>query len=234
MGAERVDVALIVPVLNEARLCGQLAVELGRLAPRAEVIVVDGGSQDGTRETLAAAAPRAGFRLLDGPRGRATQMNAGAAAAQAPVLLFLHADTRLPDDAFTAVRRVLDDGAVGGCFRLRIASADPRLRLAASIINLRSRFLPSASGDQAIFCRRDAFERLGGFRPLALCEDLDLVTRLGQAGRFGLCNAAVETSARRWQRGGVNRTIALMWALRLGYHLGVAPSTLQRFYGDAR
>jgi rSAM/selenodomain-associated transferase 2 len=235
MGAGRLDdVALIMPVLNEAQLCPELTVELRRLADSAEVVVVDGGSHDGTREALATAAPAGGFRFIDGPRGRATQMNAGAAAARAPVLLFLHADTRLPRDAFAALRGVLDGGAVGGCFRLRIASADPRLRLAASIINARSRLLPSASGDQAIFCRRDAFERLGGFREMELCEDLDLVTRLGSLGRFGLCNSAVETSARRWQRLGVNRTIALMWALRLGYHLGVPPSTLQRFYGDVR
>jgi rSAM/selenodomain-associated transferase 2 len=236
MGAERVarDVALIVPVLNEARLCAELTGTLTRLARHAEVIVVDGGSTDGTRDTLAGAAQRGGFRLVDAPRGRAHQMNAGAAATHAPVLLFLHADTRLPDEAFTAVRRAIAGGAVGGCFRLRIATTDPRLRLAASIINIRSRLYASASGDQAIFCRRDAFEQLGGFRPIALCEDLDLVARLSDHGRFALCAPAVETSARRWETHGVNRTIALMWALRLGFHLGVPPSALQRLYGDAR
>jgi rSAM/selenodomain-associated transferase 2 len=225
-----VDLALIVPVLNEARLCAQLGASLASLAGRCEVLVADGGSTDGTREQLRAA----GLRLIDAPRGRATQMNAGAAATRAPVLLFLHADTRLPTGAPEQIRHTVDTGAVGGCFKLRIDSPDPRLRLAASIINLRSRLMPSASGDQAIFCRRDAFDRLGGFRPIPLMEDLDLVGRLSSLGRFALCNAAVETSARRWESRGVNRTIALMWALRLGYHLGVAPSTLQRLYGDAR
>lgn len=225
-----VDIALIVPVLNEARLCAQLCASLALSARDCEVVVVDGGSSDTTREQIHAA----GLRLIDGPRGRATQMNAGAAATRAPVLLFLHADTRLPAGAPEQIRRILDDGAVGGCFKLRIDSPDPRLRLAASIINLRSRLMPSASGDQAIFCRRDAFERLGGFRPIPLMEDLDLVGRLSSLGRFALCDAAVETSARRWESRGVNRTIALMWALRLGYHLGVDPSTLQRLYGDAR
>jgi rSAM/selenodomain-associated transferase 2 len=227
-------IGVIVPVLNEARLVGELVPALERLAREAEVIVVDGGSADGTRASLALAAARGSFRLVDAPRGRASQMNAGALASTAPILLFLHADTRLPAGALERVRRAIDGGAVGGCFKLRIATADPRLRLAASIINLRSRLLPSATGDQAIFVRRDAFERLGGFRPIALCEDLDLVGRLAALGRFAPVDAVVETSARRWRANGVTRTIALMWALRLGYHLGVDPSTLHRLYGEAR
>lgn len=234
MGAPAI--ALVVPVLDEARLVPELSVELRRLAATLEVVVVDGGSQDGTAEGL---RDRAGdsYRVIEAPRGRASQMNAGAAATCAPILLFLHADTRLPDGAPEAIERVIDrggqgsgEGAIGGCFRLRIASTDPRLRLAAHLINLRSRLLPSASGDQAIFVARDAFERLGGFRELPLCEDLDLVGRLGALGRFALLDAAVETSARRWERGGVGRTIALMWALRLGYHLGVDPRALSRLY----
>jgi rSAM/selenodomain-associated transferase 2 len=222
--------ALIVPVLNEACLVHELAAELAACAPRAEVVVVDGGSDDDTRAMMERCAGGA-FRVLGGPRGRAQQMNAGARATRAPVLLFLHADTRLPAGALDAVTAAVDGGAVGGCFRLRIASADPRLRLAARLINLRSRLLPSASGDQAIFVRRSAFARLGGFRELELCEDLDLVARLRQLGRFALVDDAVETSARRWERNGVARTIALMWALRIGFHLGVDPSTLGRIYG---
>jgi rSAM/selenodomain-associated transferase 2 len=226
-------IALVVPVLDEARLVPELSAELRRLAVRLEVVVVDGGSRDGSAERLRELGGGA-YRVLDAPRGRASQMNAGAAATRAPILLFLHADTRLPDGAPEAIERVIDGGgeggAIGGCFRLRIASSDPRLRLAARLINLRSRLLPSASGDQAIFVARDAFERLGGFRELPLCEDLDLVGRLGALGRFALLDAAVETSARRWEQGGVGRTIALMWALRLGYHLGVDPRALGRLY----
>ncbi|MDB4965047.1 MAG: glycosyl transferase family 2, partial [Myxococcales bacterium] len=162
------------------------------------------------------------------------QMNAGARATAAPLLLFLHADTRLPACAFDAAERAIADGAVGGCFRVRIASADPRLKLASGIINLRSRLMASASGDQAIFVRRDVFVRIGGFREVALCEDLDLVRRVAKEGRFVLADGEVATSARRWRKYGVTRTIALMWALRLGYHLGVDPARLARFYADAR
>jgi rSAM/selenodomain-associated transferase 2 len=223
-------VAVVVPVLDEARLLGSLVPALDQLAGQAEVVVVDGGSRDGTREALAQGR----FRLIDAPRGRAVQMNAGARATSAPVLLFLHADTRLPPAGLAAITGAIDGGAVAGCFQLRIDSRDPRLRLASSIINLRSRLLPSASGDQGLFVRRDVFDAIGGYRPLALCEDLDLVARLAPRGRFACLNQTIETSARRWQRNGVNRTIALMWALRLGYHLGVDPATLQRLYGEAR
>ena len=102
--------------------------------------------------------------------------------------------------------------------------------MAARLINLRSRLLPSATGDQAIFCTRSAFDAVGGFREIELCEDLDFVQRLSRHGRFALVDATVATSARRWQQNGINRTIALMWTLRLGYHLGVAPNMLARFY----
>jgi rSAM/selenodomain-associated transferase 2 len=226
------DVALVVPVLNEARLVEELACSLDALAHRAEVVVVDGGSTDGTRDQLASRARS--FRVIDAPRGRARQMNVGARATSAPVLLFLHADTRLPDGAVELACDAVARGAVGGCFKLRIASADLRLKLAAHIINARSRFIHSATGDQAIFARRSTFEQLGGFRDLELCEDLDLTRRLRALGPIALVDAAVETSARRWERGGVSRTIALMWALRLSYHLGIDPSKLRRLYEDVR
>ena len=229
------EVALIVPVLDEARLLPSLSETLPRLARAAELVVVDGGSQDGSRDALLQLARAHDFRLLDAPRGRAAQMNAGAAATRAPVLLFLHADTRLPPDAIASAARAVAAGAVGGCFKLRITSDDPRLRLAAQLINLRSRLVPSATGDQAIFVARAAFDELAGFAALPLCEDLDLVGRLRGLGRFALVDHTVETSARRWEAHGVARTIALMWALRLGYHLGVDPRTLHRLYGhDAR
>jgi rSAM/selenodomain-associated transferase 2 len=224
-------VAVVVPVLDELRQLPALAAELGRLRDAgAEIVVVDGGSRDGTRAALDALD----LAVIGAPRGRATQMNAGARATSAPVLLFLHADTRLPDGALDAVAAAIDGGAAGGCFRVRIESRDPRLAVAARIINLRSRLLPSASGDQAIFADRAAFDRIGGYRELALCEDLDFVARLSRQGRFVCLDGEVTTSARRWQAHGVSRTIALMWALRLGYHLGVSPRLLARWYGDAR
>ncbi len=215
-------VSVIVPVLNEARVADELAGRLRGL----DAVVVDGGSSDGTHARL----QQLGVRVIDAPRGRARQMNAGARVAGGDVLLFLHADTRLPEDAIDAAGRAISAGAVGGCFRLRIDSRDPRLRLAARIITWRSRLLPSASGDQAIFCSRPVFERIGGYREIDLCEDLDLVERLRRVGRFVCVDGYASTSARRWERNGVGRTIALMWALRLGWHLGVPPSTLGRLY----
>src|SRR5205807_10557465 len=150
---------------------------------------------DGTGAALAGD----GVRVLDAPRGRAAQMNAGARATTAPFVLFLLADTRLPHCACAAVERAIAGGAAGGCFRVRIDSADPRLKLASGIINLRSRLMASASGDQAIFVRRDVFDDIGGFREVALCEDLDLVRRVAARGRFVLADGEVATSARRWQ-----------------------------------
>jgi len=224
-------VAVIVPVLDERAELPALAAELAGLQrAQAEVVIVDGGSTDGTRAEL----DRLGLAVVDAPRGRARQMNAGARATSAPILVFLHADTRLPDGALDAIGAAIDAGAAGGCFRVRIDSPDPRLAIAAAIINMRSRLIASASGDQAIFVRRDHFDRLGGYRELALCEDLDLVARLRRHGRFVLCDGAVTTSARRWHGHGVMRTIALMWTLRLGYHLGVSPNRLARWYRDAR
>jgi rSAM/selenodomain-associated transferase 2 len=224
-------VSVVVPVLNEARLAGELGQRLAGLVPRSgrtvETVIVDGGSDDGTPEKLRAA----GLKVISAERGRARQMNAGARAAAGDVLLFLHADTRLPDGAAAAADNAVSSGAVGGCFRLRIDSNDLRLRAAARIISLRSRLMPSASGDQAIFVARDAFDAIGGYRG-ELCEDLDLVARLKKRGRFVCLDAHAETSARRWEKNGVGRTIALMWALRLGWHLGLPAQTLYRLYGQ--
>jgi rSAM/selenodomain-associated transferase 2 len=215
-------VSIIVPVLNEARVADELAERLRGL----DAIVVDGGSGDGTRARLESH----GVRVIDAPRGRAQQMNAGARAVDGDVFLFLHADTRLPEDAVDAVETAVRRGAVGGCFRLRIDSRDLRLKLAARIITWRSLLMPSASGDQAIFVARDAFQRLGGYREIELCEDLDLVNRLKRVGRFVCVGEYALTSARRWERNGIARTIALMWALRLGWHLGIPPAALGRLY----
>jgi rSAM/selenodomain-associated transferase 2 len=223
-----VKVAVVVPVLNEAEYVPLLVKGLYSLD--AEVVVVDGGSVDGTAPALRAA----GLRVIDAPRGRARQMNVGAAHTGGDPLLFLHADTRLPEGALAAAVAAVKGGALGGCFRLRIASQNPLLQIAAGLVNLRSRLLHSASGDQALFVTRAAFDQLGGYREVELCEDLDLVERLGRAGRFVCLDTYAETSARRWQKNGVGRTIVLMWALRLGWHLGIPPQMLGRFYSDVR
>ena len=220
--------SVIVPTLDEeATIASTLA--HARRPGDVELVVVDGGSRD---ETVNVARPLAD-RVLDAPRGRAAQMNAGAAAARGAVLLFLHADTRLPDDYPALVAEALAPAdVVGGRFDIRLDAPGLAYRVIERLIGLRSRLTGVATGDQAIFVRRDAFERVGGYREVPLCEDLDLVGRLGGLGRFSLVDASVETSPRRWEKNGVSRTIALMWALRLGYHLGVSPSTLRRFYGN--
>lgn len=225
-------VAVVVPIRNEAAQARALAARLVAVADRHEVVIVDGGSDDGGAETLAALLP--GVTVARAPRGRARQMNAGARATRAPILLFLHADTVLPDGATRKIERAVDGGAGFGCFPLRIDSDDALLRLAEKLINLRSHLLCSATGDQAMFIRRDLFERVGGFPEVELCEDLALMRSLCGRAPFRLLDAPVVTSARRWERQGVYRTIALMWTLRACFHLGVDPSVLSRLYADAR
>jgi rSAM/selenodomain-associated transferase 2 len=235
------SLSIIVPVLNESRHAEALKARLATLAKH-DVLVVDGGSRDDTLKRLgdgdsAASAGRdakVSYRLLRGPRGRAAQMNRGARQSHSDALLFLHADTGFSPAHARAAQRAISSGVDFGCFTLRIASRDPRLTLAGRIISLRSRLIPSATGDQAIFMRRALFERLDGYRELPLCEDLDLIGRARHHGRFACIDPPVTTSARRWEQRGVNHTILLMWLLRLGFHAGCAPATLKRLYEDVR
>jgi rSAM/selenodomain-associated transferase 2 len=221
--------SLVMPVLNEA---AGIAAALERLAPLrrdgVEVIVVDGGSRD---DTQSLAAPLCD-RVIEVPRGRAAQMNAGTAAATGDVLLFLHADTQLPDDAPRLIRDGLADGAhVWGRFDVRI-DGPPALAIVAMMMNGRSRLTGIATGDQAMFVTRAAFERAGGFPQIALMEDIALSARLKKLSR-PLCLAArAVTSGRRWQRHGVVRTILLMWRLRLAYWRGADPQDLARRYAE--
>lgn len=214
---------VVVPALNEAP--GIVAC-LERLAPlRArghEVIVVDGGSSDSTPRL---AAPRCD-RVLQAPRGRAAQMNAGAAAAAGDALLFLHADTRLPPQADRLVAEALAAHAWGR-FDVAIDSDDPRLAVIAFFINRRSRLTGIATGDQAIFVRRDAFP---GFPPIALMEDVAFSRAMKRVSPPACLIARVVTSARRWERHGVARTVLLMWRLRYDYWRGTDPDELARRY----
>lgn len=220
--------SIIVPVLNEA---GGIAAALDALAGlRAaghEVIVVDGGSTDGTPDF---AAPRAD-RVASAPRGRASQMNAGARFANGDVLLFLHADTRLPARADRAVLDGLAGrGRAWGRFDVRIDTRHPLLRVVASFMNLRSRWTGIATGDQAIFVRRDAFAAIGGFPPVALMEDIALSAALKRVSPPLCLRDHVLTSGRRWESRGVVRTVLLMWWLRLRYFLGASPERLAEIY----
>jgi len=220
--------SIVMPVLNEA---SGIAAALTALAPLrargAEVIVVDGGSGDGTAELARPLADR----LLGAPRGRASQMNAGAAAANGDVLLFLHADTSLPVEAD---RLVLDglarSGREWGRFNVSFDGGGA-LRLVALMMNWRSRLTSIATGDQAMFMRRVAFDKVGGFPTIALMEDVALSARLKRVSRPLCLTARVSTSGRRWRRHGTLRTILLMWLLRLRYFLGADPARLARAYG---
>ena len=220
--------SVVVPALNEA---AGIAATLRALEPwRAaghEVIVVDGGSGDATP---ALAAPLAD-RVLAAPRGRARQMNTGAAAATGDVLLFLHADTRLPERALDAVLTALARGAQWGRFDVRIAGRSRWLAVVAALMNLRSRLTGIATGDQAIFVSRAAFDAVGGFPDQPLMEDVELSRRLvRRVGRPACLRAKVVTSGRRWDERGVWRTIWLMWTLRWRYWRGTPADVLARAY----
>jgi rSAM/selenodomain-associated transferase 2 len=220
--------SIVVPALNEAANLARLLPDLVVREPRAEVLVVDGGSDDDSRAVVARVPS---VRWLSGPRGRARQMNAGARAAQGEVLLFLHADTSLPAGAGAAVLGALGDPAVvGGRFDVRLDSRRPLLRLVAWLMNRRSRLTGISTGDQGIFVRRAAFDALGGYPDIPLMEDVELTRRLKRCGRLAALGLRVTTSARKWEQEGVVRTIALMWTLRLLYALGVSPARLHRRY----
>jgi rSAM/selenodomain-associated transferase 2 len=215
--------SIIVPTLNEAP---GIRAALEALAPlRAhghEVIVVDGGSNDGTVQLAEGGCDR----LVSSARGRASQMNTGAAVAAGNALLFLHADTRLPRDAADLVMDALRSNAWGR-FDVRIEGGHPLLKLVACTMNLRSRLSGIATGDQALFVRRDAFR---GFPEIPLMEDVAFSKQMKRRGPPACLRARVATSGRRWESRGVLRTVVLMWRLRLLYFLGVRPERLARLY----
>jgi rSAM/selenodomain-associated transferase 2 len=220
---------IIVPVLNEAAIIATALAALAPLRARgAEVIVVDGGSHDGTPRLAEPLADR----VLSAPRGRGAPLNAGAAAASGDAFLFLHADTTLPDNADQLIEAGLAERAWGR-FDVRIAGQHKLLAVIARMINWRSRATGIASGDQAIFVSRAAFLAVGGFPDLPLMEDLAISKRLKRLCRPYCIGTPVITSGRRWEHNGVLRTTVLMWRLRLAYYLGVEPALLALRYGDA-
>ena len=224
------SLSIIVPVLDEASGIEATLRALAQYRARgSEVIVVDGGSRDDTIQRARSLADH----VIASSRGRAAQMNAGAAIASAPVFLFLHADTRLPVDADALIRDGLArSGHLWGRFDVR-SDGGGLLSLIAALMNLRSRLTGIATGDQAIFVTRDAFDSIGGFPAIALMEDVALTTRLKRLGRPLCLRARVITSARRWRTHGVVMTVFLMWRLRLAYFLGADPARLARRYGYA-
>jgi rSAM/selenodomain-associated transferase 2 len=221
--------SVIVPMLDEAESIRDALLPLSALRRRGvEVIVVDGGSQDGTPELAAPLADR----VLVAACGRASQMNAGAAKAHGDAFLFLHADTRLPPDAdHLVVERLARSGRAWGRFDVTIAGRHPLLVVVGNMMNLRSRLTGITTGDQAMFMTRAAFDHAGGFPNIPLMEDVALSSRLKRLGRPLCLRERVVTSGRRWEQHGVMRTILLMWRLRLAYFFGARPAVLARWYG---
>lgn len=233
-------ITVIIPTLNEAstiattlRYTAQLGFD--------EIVVVDGGSSDqtraivnslgsGTQDSLVSIV-----RLLTVAPGRAPQLNAGAKAARGDVLLFLHADTRLPDCAKQHIESALADPVIGGGrFDVQFDSPSVWGRMIGTLMNVRSGLTRISTGDQAMFVRRHVFERLGGFADIPIMEDVEFSSRLKRAGPTIALHDRVVTSFRRWEQQGPVRTILLMWTLRFLYWIGVSPHRLERFYAAVR
>lgn len=220
--------SVIIPALDEAANLERLLPDLIARCPGVEIIVVDGGSADRTAEVVRRCP---GARYQTSARGRARQMNAGARAARGDVILFLHADTVLPPGAPAAVARALADaGVAGGRFDVRFATPRWPFRVIAAFMNWRSRVTRIATGDQAIFLRRAAFEALGGYPDIPLMEDIELSRRLKRLGRMACLRLRVTTSARKWERDGILRTVLLMWTLRFLYWCGMDAGRLHAWY----
>ena len=231
------SIAVIIPVFNEQEVVSSLINTLVRLGFQ-EAIIVDGDSVDGTTQAAKACLNQLGnpnFRIISGSRGRAMQMNVGAAQATADILLFLHADTQLPRNAKSLITEALSDSKiVGGRFDVRFPQDTGYAWLVSRMMNLRSRFSGMCTGDQAMFVRRAVFESMGGFAEIPLMEDLEFSRRLKRQGRIVAIKEKVITSFRRWEQQGPLRTILQMWTLRFLYWIGWDPHRLQQFYHHVR
>jgi len=221
--------SIIIPALNEASRIQPLLRALAELRQRGhEVIVADGGSEDGTAELATSLADA----VVTAPRGRASQMNAGAAQSRGEVLLFLHADSGLPDEADKLILQGLaESGRAWGRFDVRIEGTHPLLPVIAWFMNRRSRLTGICTGDQAVFVRKQDFEAVGGFPRIALMEDIALSKRLKKLSPPLCLSGPVTTSGRRWEQQGVLRTIFMMWGLRLAYFFRADTNRLARIYG---
>lgn len=219
-------VSIIIPTLNEA---GNIkgAIASTQSSTNIEVIVVDGGSSDDT----VAIAQSLGAKVISSSPGRAVQMNAGAAVASGEVLLFLHADTRLPVRFDAMIRTALQQpGIVAGAFDLQIDAAGFGIRLVELGVKWRSRFWQMPYGDQAIFVTQETFQQISGFPELPIMEDFELIRRLSSIGRIVIINTPVITSARRWLQKGVFKTTLLNQIIVIAYLFGVSPARIRSWY----
>lgn len=231
----KVTISVIIPTLNEERSLPKCLACLSASAPT-EIIIVDGGSTDRTLDLAQEFCARTtNAHVITAPRGRASQMNEGTKASQGEVLLFLHADTQLPPQSERIVQSALTSpSVVGGRFDVRFDSSSLWSQIISAFMNRRSRLTGIATGDQALFVRREVFEALGGFSEIPLMEDIEFSRRLQQAGRIMALRSTVVTSFRRWDTQGPLRTILLMWTLRFLYWAGVSPHQLARVYYAVR
>ena len=223
-------ISIVIPVLNEEKTLAAAVAALQPLKPD-ELIIVDGGSTDRTPQICAAARAT----VIHCSRGRGLQMNAGARQATGDILLFVHADTRLPASALDDIRTAMrDPECAGGRFDVALDGSHWMIPLIGALISLRSRLTQVATGDQAIFVRRDAFETIGGYPDIPLMEDVAFSRALKRRGKIACLRSRVITSARRWEMAGVWQTILKMWWLKSLYLFGIPPKRLKRYYSDAR
>lgn len=218
------SISVIIPTLNEESVLEHTLKSIGY---GIEIIVVDGGSSDSTREIASDFTEK----VILSERGRGAQMDMGAREASGDILLFLHADTSLPKDWRGCIENVLkDDRVIGGGFSLKIDAKGFAFRLIEAVANIRAKYLGLIYGDQAIFVRRDAFFSAGGFMGLPLMEDVDFMRRIRRKGKVLLLNADVSTSARQWQKKGIIKTTIRNLFFLFLYYAGVSPQRLYRLY----
>ncbi|MGA9382373.1 MAG: TIGR04283 family arsenosugar biosynthesis glycosyltransferase [Phormidium sp.] len=230
MTKNQIKISVIIPVLNEANAIKNVLLNL-KSYPELEVIVVDGGSED---ETVA-IAESFGYKVLSSPRGRAIQMNAGAAISTGNILLFLHGDTILPANFPTMIFAVVQKPEiVGGAFELAINAKIKGIRLIEKMVNWRSHFFSLPYGDQAIFVNAEIFNKIGGFPIQPIMEDFVLIRQLRNIGKIAIISTPAITSGRRWQQLGIVKTTLINKLMIIGYYLGISPEKLAAFYRKKR
>ncbi|MFA5984674.1 MAG: TIGR04283 family arsenosugar biosynthesis glycosyltransferase [Methylococcaceae bacterium] len=222
--------SIIIPTLNEAEIIDSCLTTLQPLRGQCQLIVVDGGSSDATLELAAKLADV----VITSGQGRAKQMNAGAMLAQAELLIFLHADTTLPDNALQLIQSQISPTQPWGRFDIRLIGCHPMLAIIAAMMNLRSQLTGIVTGDQTFFMTKTAFIQVGGYPDLALMEDISISAALNRLSRPLCLKAKVSTSARRWQKFGIGKTILLMWSLRLRFFFKQNTAYLAELYNQGR